>query len=233
MDKPTTYVKITGNLIYKGLIYPVREHITDSLIWVIEGTNFEFLKSDCEPYEMQPETSLDQEIAEFREKVESSPNFTGRTNHYLEGYLKAKSESATAFDNGFKQAQRNLQAVPEGQHIIKTEQLQHIVTTLRDADIHYLANTIVEWFPAVFVPAKTYKVGDRFTWPNKNNHVYRIIYMHDYVIALLIEDSDCIAWGATHKVSNHKKITHEEMESLTSYRFGAFTLLPDSTDQMV
>ncbi|MDO6389043.1 hypothetical protein Q4E40_02805 [Pontibacter sp. BT731] len=121
----------------------------------------------------------------------------------------------------------------EDQHLITTEQLKRLHDLCSNGYTIAPAEALQEWFPHLCPAKTTYKVGDRFVWPSKNKNTYRIIYLHNSEVGMFIEESDCLAWGNRVQVADKNNITEDELQSLTSYRFGMFTKLPDNTEEMI
>jgi hypothetical protein len=240
MDKPTTYVKITrtnplcwydSNFFIDAIFQVVDE---DKVKYHVDHYSRYIYKADCEvvaPAFQQVPDSLEQVKAQLLRA------YSDKTSNFLEGgelYETEKKAYNSGFEDGALWGLGESKRLPEGKHLISEEQVKELHRIFSNNDLIQSKKTIELWFPAVFVPAKTqtFKVGDRIKHP-ATNPVYTIIEGACNTIALFIEERSTVCNnGKFVPVKDIRAITKEELAGIC-YNVEEFTLLPDSTDQMV
>jgi len=240
MDKPTTYVKITNphadmpfwynKFLDMGKPAPIYEVVQSSYkpdYWQVVDYTHEIRKSDCEvvpPLQAQP---LKKFISPLLTKA-------GDERVLING-VPPKVDCRIVAEDNYKillSAATN-PALPEGQHLtdeqIKT--LKEVERILEHENYLGCLLDLVKAFPTVFTPARTYKVGDRLAIARD---VYILVPVAkiegEQMMVGLVSDNFKRYWTNAFKVRNWCEITEQEL----SDQIGEpFTLLPDTTDQMI
>ncbi|PTX14416.1 hypothetical protein C8N40_11181 [Pontibacter mucosus] len=235
----TKYIQITkasyANAWYKnriGMLYPVVESTDTHYQIDLPYSKVHIYKSDCE--EVALPTITEQPVCLDGDMGHLHTNKALRDlAHQVAQEYKASTggnywEFKEVFWNGCKAMEQVGKPNPAGAHLITTAQADTLVQAVKILEMrgeHSMAAMLRKDFPAVFAPAKTYRVGQRFA---KENEVYMMCRTGvNQVCLICLEDG--IYYNNPLDVTDDTNITQHEFNLVAGGNGERFTLLPDTT----
>ena len=204
---------------YVGNIYPVRDcpHAPE-LNYRVAGTDYSIGKSDCEEVAL-PAIHKTQAANPVDKGVPVEGKLAAEYINGIEmGYAECTA-AYQAYKAGFKAAKAEL----DGAHLITTAQADTLIQAVKILEMRgeqSMAAMLRKDFSAVFAPAKTYKIGQRFKYDWRTLVINQVSGNR-----VCINTTEGHLFEGPFEVVNVHKITEGEMKDALGPCWGSMELI--------